>query len=178
MAKFHYVTRTFTEGSSVVSAPAPIGLLTRIATRTTSDTYVRSVWQPRVVVKIDPVVSPPPDDWWTAARVIMSVRFDSTGTGGAGSGPYLASTIGTEDLYPTVVRGDTSNAEQYVIFAPLYGPLKFTTARKGDGVNFPRVIASIWNTDHVGVFVNPGGIFSVKTSWELSATVVWASDSP
>jgi hypothetical protein len=178
MAKFHYVQRTFSELSESATAPPPPLTLTRIATRTTSDTYVRSVWQPRVVVKIDPAVQPPVDNWWDSARVVLSVRFDSTGTGGAGSGPYLASTVGTEDLYPRIVRGDASNAEQYVIFEPLYGPLKFTTARKGDGVNFPRIVAAMWCSDHHGVFPNAGSFFSIKTSIELSATVVWASDSP
>lgn len=178
MAKFHYVQRNFHESFAQTTATAPQGPLTQIATRTTSDTYVRSYHEPRIVTEIDPSVSPPQSNWWNGVRAVFSVRFDKSGSSGTGSGPFLASTIGTLDLYPRYVGDTALNGLQYVIFEPIGGPLKLVTARKGDGVNFPRIVTSMWNTDHNGVFQNPGGIFSVKHSITWTSTIIWASDSP
>jgi hypothetical protein len=178
MPKFHYVQRAFYETVFQATAPAPQGSLTRIATRLTTDTYVRSYHFPRMITRIDPSVSPPADEWWNGARVIFAVKFRSDGVTSAGVGPYDTHTIGTLDLYPRVIRDSPANALSYVIFEPIGGPLKLDTSRKGDGVNFPRIITTLWDTDHNGVFPNPASFFSVEHSITWSSTIVWASDSP
>jgi hypothetical protein len=178
MAKFHYVHRTRTDSFLNVSAAAPTLGVVDIASRTTSDTYVRSVWSPRFITRIDPAVAPPIDEWWNGARVSFTLRFSSNGSSSAGVTEDDASMVGIVDLYPRPIRDSPLNALSYVIFEPLDGPVKFVTARRGDGVNFPRVISAFWPLDHNAVFQNPGGIYSVVHSWSSHNVVIWASDHP
>lgn len=178
MAKYHYEQRVFHELFSQNSIPtSPPPQTTQIASRLTTDTYVRSIHQPIVTCRIDESVSPPPDDWWTGARVILAVRFDSSGTSGAGSGPFSPVVVGNLELYPRIVGETPGSSLHYVFWEPLDGPLKLTTSRKGDGVNFPRITTSMWCTDHNAVFSNPGGIYSVKFSHRWTTLAIWASDS-
>lgn len=178
MAKHHYIHRTRSDSFMNVSAALPTPGVVDIATRRTDDTYVRSVWSPRFITRIDPAVAPPIDEWWNGARVSFTLRFSSTGSSSAGATEDDASMVGIVDLYPRVVRDSALNALSYVIFEPLDGPVKFVTARKGDGVNSPRVISAFWPQDHNAVFLNPGGLYSVVHSWSSHNVVVWASDSP
>jgi hypothetical protein len=178
MAKHHYVHRTRTDTFMSVSAGLPVTGVVDIGSRNQSDTYVRSVWSPRFVTRIDPSTSPPIDEWWNGARVSFTLRFSSTGSSSPGATEDDATMVGIIDLYPTVVRDSPTNALSYVIFAPLDGPAKFVTSRKGDGVNFPRVISAFWPQDHNAVFQNPGGLYSVVHSWSSHNVVIWASDSP
>lgn len=178
MAKHHYVHRTRSDSFMNVSAALPTLGVADIASRRTDDTYVRSVWSPRFITRIDPAVAPPIDEWWNGARVSFTLRFSSTGSSSAGATEDDASMVGIVDLYPRVVRDSALNALSYVIFEPLDGPVKFVTARKGDGVNFPRVVSAFWPQDHNAVFLNPGGLYSVVHSWSSHNVVVWASDSP
>jgi hypothetical protein len=178
MAKYHYVQRARYETVLQATAPAPQGPLTRIASRLTSDTYVRSIHQARMITRVDSSVSPPPEEWWNGALVTLAVKFRKDGVTSQGVGPYDANTIGTQDLYPRVVRDSALSGLSYIIFEPIGGPLVLDTARKGDGVNFPRVIVSLWDTDHMGVFPNAGSFYSVVHNITWSSTVVWASDHP
>lgn len=179
MAKYHYEQRTFHETFHLPAAPtSPPQLTTQIATRSFSDTHVRSIWQPRVICEIDDTVSPPPDNWWTGSRVDLAIRFDAAGTSGSGSGPFAPTVLGNIELYPRTVPPTAVNGLHYVVWEPLDGPTKLTTSRKGDGVHFPRVNSSMWCTDHNGVFQNFSGIYSVFFSIMWTGLVVWASDSP
>lgn len=178
MAKFHYVHRTRSDQFMQTTATPPLTAVVDIGSRTTSDTYVRSVFYPRLITRIDPAVAPPIDEWWNGARVSFTLRFSSNGSSSPGVTEDDASMVGIVDLYPRVVRDSALNALSYVIFEPLDGPFKLVTSRKGDGVNFPRVIAAFWPLDHNAVFQNPGGIYSVVHSWTSHNVVVWASDHP
>jgi len=178
MAKYHYVHRTRTDQFLQTTAPLPITGVVDIGSRTTSDTYVRSVWSPRLITRIDPSVSPPITEWWNGARVAFTLRFSSNGSSSPGVTEDDASMVGIIDLYPRFIPDSPLNALSYVVFEPLDGPAKFVTSRKGDGVNFPRVISAFWPQDHNAVFQNPGGIYSVVHSWSCHNVVVWASDHP
>lgn len=179
MAKYHYEQRTFQETFRSTTVPAlPPPLNTRVATRTFSDTVVRSIWQPRLICEVDESVSPPPDYWWNGARVDLAIRFDAAGVSGSGTGPFTATVLGNIELYPRLVPANATYDLHYIIWEPLDGPTKLTTARKGDGVHFPRVNSTLWATDHNGVFNNALGIYSVLFSWQWTGLVVWASDSP
>lgn len=179
MAKFHYEQRTFQEGflqSSIPNSPPPLN--TRIASRLTTDTYVRSIHQVRVGCEVDTSTSPPVDNWWQGSRVTFAVRFDAAGVSGAGTGPFAATCLGTQDLYPRITRHDATDALDQIVWEPIGGPLVLQTARKGDGVHFPRINTSLWTFDHNAVFLNGGGLYTVSFWWQWTTTVIWASDSP
>ena len=178
MAKFHYVQRQRKQVALAASITDPTSTLTFVASRTLSDTYVRSVWSPWLRTVIDPAVSPPADEWWVDATVSFTARVSTNASTGAGTSEDEPTVVMITELYPTIVRDSPLNGLSYVTWSPLSGPQIAHTARKGDGVNFPRVISAMWPADLHGVFVNPGGIYSVKHSFGWHGVVVWASDSP
>lgn len=179
MGKFHYEQRIAHEGflqTSVPGTPPPSS--TQIATRLLTDTIVRSIHQPILICEVDESVSPPVDNWWAGTNVTFTVRFDASGSSSAGSGPFSPTVLGNLVLYPRLVPANTGYDLHYIIWEPLDGPLKLTTARKGDGAHFPRIIESLWCTDHNAVFSNPGGLYSVNFWHRWTSLAVWASDSP
>ena len=178
MAKFHYVQRARKQVSAAASLTDPTSTQTFVASRTLSDTYVRSVWSPWLRTVIDPSVSPPIDEWWIDASVSFTARFSSDGSTGAGTSEDEPTVVGITELYPTAVRDSPLNGLSYVTWAPRTGPSIFHTSRKGDGVNFPRVIAAMWPADFHAVFINSGGLSSVKHAFGWHGVVVWASDHP
>ncbi len=178
MAKFHYVQRQRKFVHANASITTPTSTLTFVASRTLSDTYVRSVWSPRIVTRIDDTVNPPTDEWWTTAEVSFTARFSKDGTTGAGASEDDATVLGIMELYPIPIPPTIANALHYVLWQPLNGPLVLETSRKGDGVHFPRVISAMWPNDVNAVFLNPGGLYSVVHSFSWHGVVVWASDNP
>lgn len=178
MAQFHYHQRQKFHLAQTPSMPATAPNANFVATRSNSDTMVRTLWSPRMVTQIDPAVNPPVEGWWVDAEMQLSIRFDPTGVGGPGASPFLTTTVGTVTMYPTFVRDSPANALEFVVWTPLISPTVIETSRKGDGAHIPVVNASLWAADFHAVFANPGAAFSVKHSVNWNGTVIWSSNSP
>lgn len=149
------------------------------ATRSQSDTYVRSVWWGYCSYTSDG--TQPVPGWWAATSVYFVAQLDKTGALTA-----TANLNSTEPVNRVALGGLKAERFSEPEFAPAYtvnwsmspdGIITHTSRRKGDGVNYPRVVYGIHASDQNGFFVGAAEAgYIIRAA--IYGRVLWESDVP
>lgn len=149
------------------------------ATRSPSDTYVRSVWWANCSYLSD--ATQPVPGWWAAASAYFVAEFDHTAT--------LLNTANLNTTEPTgrVAMGGMDPLRfSMPEFTPSYlvqwttspdGIITHTSRRKGDGTNSPRIVYGVHVADQNGFFSGAAGETNILRC-NIYGRVLWESDVP
>ncbi len=147
--------------------PAPV---------TTGDTMRRSIWWPRVDVRVDRATGAPTAYWWLGSTINLAVVWDENSSFpqvNANSGLRDTRNVGTCSLIPRAVVYDSTFAVTVTYYLE-GGPLELESQRKGHGgEDVPQVIGEVWGFDHYGVFDGSHGTHVVAGLSMISA-VLWS----
>jgi len=177
VAKFKHETLNFGSSTGVVSQSATTTFSTHTAPNLPSDTIARMIFSVQFNVVIDPTGNPPPIEWWGNSRVVFAAAWNP------GGGSTLPSSENDQSLkyrwvlYPTPWYSQPSNALYGVSFQPRADNLLWTTRHKGNGTNMPKVAFGCYFHDSNLAITNPGGIYSLTSSWMFYAKGIWESDT-
>lgn len=174
--KFGYWTghRLFTTSNGQITAGVVSSAVA--ATRAKTDTYVRSFWWAQVSYASDG--SQPVPGWWGAARVTFAAQVDIPGT--LASCPDITSgepddRICAVGMFPTRYSEPEFAPSYDVVWTSPPNGVESTGQRKGNGVNFPRVVATLRCADQNGFFAG-----AAEPAYILRASiwgrVLWLSD--
>jgi hypothetical protein len=149
------------------------------ATRLQSDTYVRSVWWGYCSYGSDATLAVPA--WWAAANVYFVAEVDTTG-----AATKTTNLNSAEPKNRVAMAGMMPRRWSQPEFTPEYtvtwempqdGVITGTSRRKGDGVNYPRVMYGIHAGDQNGAFAGAAEAgYIIRAA--IYGRVLWESDVP
>jgi len=177
VAKVKHETRAFGSSSNVVTRTNATAIQTHTAPNLPSDTLARTVTSFHFAISIDPSGNPPPYEWWQAARLHLGLEYNQSGSGTPTTNENDSSLIARWMLYPEPYYDTAANALYGVRFTPRADVLQTLTRRKGDGVNMAKLLWVLYLHDTNHVMDNPGGTYSVNSSFAIYTKAIWESDT-
>ena len=175
MALFHYTNGIEIDSNdrNVFSSSGEVSYDLQ-ATRAADDSYLRSIWYPRVSCFLTSTVGAPLY-WWVSSNVYVFWTFDPDATlipgDPFGDDPNV---LGICKLEPVVSYSPTVNTYAVDFVGPRNG-VRLQTARKGKGVDKPVVITTFVATDQNAVFNNPSNYTNRHFSSVLIGRINWGS---
>jgi len=149
------------------------------ATRSQTDTYVRSVLWGYCSYGSDATLAVPA--WWAATNVYFVAEVDTTG-----AATHTTNLTSAEPANRIAMAGMLPRRWSEPEFTPEYavtwemppdGVITHTSRRKGDGVNYPRVLYAIHAGDQNGAFAGAAEAgYIIRAS--IYGRVLWESDVP
>lgn len=177
MAKFAHITQSFGSSTTLVSRTSPTAIQTHTAPNLPTDTLARTILQFHMGVVIDPTGNPPPIEWWQTARMTLCMAYNANGSGSAPASENDPSIKARWMMYPTPWYDLATNDLYGVLFQPKETILETTTRHKGDGVNSAKLIWWLFMNDANHAVTNPGGTYSLTSSFAVYTKAIWESDT-
>lgn len=166
--------RLATTSNSQFPTVAP-KILSKQATRTDTDVYLRSVFSAQLAITSDG--SNAVWGWWGQAQVRLVVSWDPSNAGTPSDiGDNDPFTLGYRQMNPRRFQLSTGDGYE-VVWTTGDTPLVLTTARDGLGGGIkPAVIASLWYYDQNGFF-GRSAESSIIERCQITGRVLWGSTS-
>jgi hypothetical protein len=178
---FRYWTNSLYDNSeSALPTPDP-SVNGMLASRSTTDTLLRSIWVWKLAARFDTAqAGAPPIYWWQDAAVYADVIIDLDGSGPVGD-------IADDD--PRRIGIDLLKVAKYtaqpeptgrdvVVWETSVGIMNLETGRAGLGLELPpQVFGRLWAVDHMGVFVGGYGTHATFQVYGYGRAL-WASEFP
>jgi hypothetical protein len=180
MALYHYTNGITISDNETNSIGDPTtGELTYqvLALRAFDDSYLRSIWYPRVGCHFTGTQGAPLN-WWVSAKVYVFWTFDGPGSATPGD-PFGddPDVLGIADLEPVVKYTATAGVYSIDWVGPRNG-VRLQTARKGFGTHLPGVLTTFVFDDPYAVFHNPSGYTNRFFAANLTGRINWGSSVP
>jgi hypothetical protein len=175
--KVPHETVLFGSSSNVVTRTNATVIQTHTAPNLASDTLARTLTQFHFAITIDPTGNPPPIEWWQAARLMLGLQYNQNGSAAATTNEDSPLLLARWMIYPEPFYDLTTNDLYGVRFTPRSDLLVTSTRRKGDGVNFAKLLWVLYLHDTNHALDNPGGAYSVNSSFAIYTKAIWESDT-
>lgn len=150
-------------------------VMEHLATGSSSDSILRSVWFPRLDVYYDSTAGAPIDYWWIGAIVNLMIVWDPDGlvpiTNVPDESPSHVASFSLDPVFQAV----TTTGKRVVSFQGPKEGCVVETSRKGHGAGVnPGLLGELWAFDHTTVFLT-GSNSHVNISFGCISRALWGT---